>query len=92
MTEPEANKAEIGAVSQEDRILQHLRETGKELTAWQLKDVFPSFEITSIRRSLFNLEMKSCKIEQTGWLMERKGKTVGKYRALCMKYKRNCLR
>lgn len=81
MDPAEENKAEIGAVSQEDKILQHLRETGKELTAWDLKDVFPTFEITSIRRALFNLEMKSCQIEQSGWKKERKGKNVGTYKA-----------
>lgn len=78
----EQNNAEKLAISQEDKILQHLRETGKELTAWQLKDIFPSFEITSIRRSLFNLEMKSCKIEQTGWMKGPKGVNVCKYKAL----------
>ena len=82
MSASEENKAERGAISQEDRILQYLRETGKELTAWQLKDVFPSYEITSIRRSLFNLEMRSCQIIQTGWVKERKGKNVGKYKAI----------
>ena len=82
MTPAEENKAENQAVSQEDRILQCLRDTGRELTAWQLKDYFPSFEITSIRRSLFNLEMKRCVIEQTGWIKERKGVNVGKYQAI----------
>jgi hypothetical protein len=81
MDPAEQNKAEIQAVSQEDKILQHLRETGKELTAWQLKDVFPTFEITSIRRSLFNLEMKACEIVQTGWVKERKGVKVGTYKS-----------
>ena len=81
MTPSEANKAESGAVSQEGKILKHLRDTGKELTAWQLKDVFPTFEITSIRRSLFNLEMKACEIEQTGWVKGPKGVKVGTYKA-----------
>lgn len=82
MTPAEAIAAESGAKSQEDKILHYLKETGKELTAWQLKDVFPTFEITSIRRSLFNLENKSCKILQTGWVKERKGVNVGKFKAL----------
>lgn len=82
MSPQEATDAENGAKSQEDKILNHLRETGKELTAWQLKDVFPTFEITSIRRSLFNLEMKSCKILQTGWVKERKGVNCGAYKAI----------
>lgn len=82
MTIQEEVKAEKDAVSMEDKILQHLKETGSELTAWQIKDVFPTFEITSIRRSLFNLEMKKEKIMQTGWLKERKGVRVGKYQAI----------
>lgn len=82
MTVEEEIKAENQAVSQENKILQHLKETGSELTAWQIKDIFPSFEITSIRRALFNLEMKQEKIRQTGWVKERKGKTVGKYQAI----------
>lgn len=82
MTPVEEDKAELAAISQENKILSYLKETGKELTAWQLKDVFPSFEITSIRRSLFNLEMRSCQIVQTGWVKERKGKNVGKYKAI----------
>lgn len=82
MTSVEEDKAELAAISQENKILSYLKETGKELTAWQLKDVFPSFEITSIRRSLFNLEMRACLITQTGWVKERKGKNVGKYKAI----------
>lgn len=82
MTPVEAIAAENGAISQEDKILHYLKETGKELTAWQLKDVFPTFEITSIRRSLFNLEMKSCKILQTGWVKGPKGVNCGKFKSL----------
>ena len=81
----EANRAESGAVSQEDKILSYLKETGKELTAWQLKDKFPTWEITSIRRALFNLEMKSCKIEQAGWVKGPKGVNVGKFKAKAIK-------
>lgn len=82
MTTQEEIKAESGAVSQEDRIYQLLKETDKELTAWQLKDVFPEYEITSIRRALFNLENKACRVVQTGWVKERKGVNVGKYKAI----------
>lgn len=77
----EQNKAESVAVSQEDKILQHLRDTGKELTAWQLKDKFPTWEIVSIRRSLWNLEFKDDSIIQVGWRKERKGVRCGVYKA-----------
>jgi hypothetical protein len=75
-------KAESAARSQQDKILRYMKETGKEVTAWSLKDVFPDYEITSIRRSLFNLEMKDCSIVRTGWVVERKGREVGKYKAM----------
>lgn len=80
MAPAEENKAEREAISQEDRILEHLRETGKEMTAWELKDIFPNWEIVSIRRSLWNLEFKDEKIIQIGWRKERKGVRCGVYK------------
>lgn len=81
MTIREEVRAENQAISQQDQILEYLFETGQELTAWQLKEVFPNWEITSIRRSLFNLEMKLEKIIQTGFVPGPKGKPVGKYKS-----------
>lgn len=81
MSPAEEIKTEASAGSQDDKILNHLQETGKEMTAWELKDIFPTWEITSIRRSLFNLENKSCQIVQTGFVKERKGMKVGTYKA-----------
>jgi len=78
----EAITAESGAKSKDEQILRYMQETGKELTAWDLAAVFPNFLIGSIRRGLFNLEMKSCRIEQTGWVKGPKGVNVGKYKAL----------
>lgn len=81
MTHVEEIKAEIRATSQEAMILTHLQETGKELTAWEIKDIFPTWEITSLRRSLFNLEFKNEQIVQVGWKKERKGVRCGVYKA-----------
>lgn len=78
----EAAQAEREAISQEERIYAYLKETGIELTGWALKEVFPTFEITSIRRGLFNLEKKEGKITQTGWVQGPKGKPVGKFKAI----------
>ncbi len=81
MTPAEHQEAETQAISQEERIFQHLKETGLELTAWQLKDKFDKMEIISIRRSLFNLEMKQGRIVQTGWVMGPKRVKVGLYKS-----------
>lgn len=81
LQEPELKKARVRVKSQEKKIYEFMLK-GKEWTAWQLLKKFPKWEITSIRRALFNLEKKDEKIEQTGFVENGgKGKPVGKYRA-----------
>lgn len=82
LPEKELKKARVKAKRQEDQIYSFMLVRGGEWTAWMLKEIFPEWEITSIRRALFNLEKKQEKIEQTGFVENGgKGKPVGKYRA-----------
>lgn len=71
--------AEKVAVSQEQEIYLLMRNEGGAWDCWKLKDKFPHWEMTSIRRALFNLEKKQDKITQVGFVNGRKGKPVGSY-------------
>lgn len=83
LKEPELKKARVKARRQEDQIYSFMVTMGFEYTAWELKEIFSNWEITSIRRALWNLENKDKKIEQTGFVENGgKGKPVGKYRAV----------
>jgi len=76
----ELQEANAGAKSQEEEIYLMMK-LGGEFTAWELKELFPKYEITSIRRGLWNLENRDQKIERTGFVKDGgKGKPVGKYR------------
>ena len=70
------------AKSQDDAICK-LMQKGGEWTAWQIKTQFPKYEITSIRRALFNLANRTKLIEHTGYVIDGgKGRPVGKYKAI----------
>jgi len=70
------------AKSQDDAIYK-LMQNGDEWTAWQIKAHFPKYEITSIRRALFNLVNKAKLIEHTGYVIDGgKGRPVGKYKVI----------
>lgn len=80
-TAQEATISENKAISQEKRILDAMTEIGQEVTAWDLWEHFGrAYEITGLRRGLWNLEFKDKAIEQTGWVKGRKGVRVGKFR------------
>jgi len=54
-----------------------------EFTAWAIQKHFPNYQITSIRRALFNLENKAKLIVQTGFVNEGiNNRPVGKFKAL----------
>jgi len=80
LTDQQIKDAKEMASSQDIKILQ-LITSGGEWTAWKIKEVFPKFEITSIRRSLHTLEKKEGKIIQNGFVPGPKGKPVGVYLA-----------
>lgn len=76
-------ESEKTARNQEDKIYSFMVNKGGVWTAWQLKERFPSLEITSIRRALWNLENRDKTIEQDGWQEPGpKGVKVGKYKAI----------
>jgi len=60
-------------------IISTLKSKDAPLTAWQLKDLFPHFEITSIRRSLNTLCVKEKKIDFIKFVDGPKGRPVGLY-------------
>jgi len=76
---PQLSLAYEVSTVQDDMILSTLMVTGEPLTAWQLKDLFPHFEITSIRRSLNTLCVKERKIDFIKFVMGPKGRPVGLY-------------
>lgn len=78
----EAITANLRAKSQDGEILAFMTRQGGNWTAWGLKTIFRDWEITSIRRSLFNLENKSKVIEQVGFVPGPKGHKIGQYRAI----------
>jgi hypothetical protein len=69
------------AVSQESHIFLYMCCCGDGCTAWGIKQYFPYWEITSIRRALWNLENRG-QIQQIGWANGPKGKKVGVYKAI----------
>lgn len=79
LTDSQLITARIIARSQDDQILHYMTVRGGDFTAWQLKEVFPNWEITSIRRSLNTLELKRGLIMKTGEVMDIKGRPCGTY-------------
>lgn len=78
----DVSKAERAALSQESEILAFMTKRGGNHTAWTLAGQFPTWEITSIRRALFNLREKDGKIEQIGWVPGPRGHRVGSFRVI----------
>jgi len=60
-------------------ILQTLKSKGIPMTAWDILNLFPHFEITSIRRSLNTLCVKEKKIDFIKFIDGPKGRPVGLY-------------
>ena len=78
-TEIQFAEFEGSAISQEEAILKFLKEDGGKWHAWMLKNIF-NYEITSIRRALFNME-KENKVMKVGFVKGPKGVNVGVYKA-----------
>lgn len=86
-TAQEAISANSKALSQEQEILAFMTENPHNYTAWDLQRHLAivnghDYEITSIRRGLWNLENKSKVIEQVGFVPGPKGHKIGQYRAI----------